>query len=136
MLSDPVAEAFGLIHRHPRVKIPAVHSSLCLRQHPRSPSVSREASLIKKEYCRCRPYPLQVISSRVRPPPVKGGGCIGPLSRNSWAGHSGSWPLVHCGDPKTLHWRLLLVPHCTLRLSHLSVGGNVRRLEIVGLLNM
>ena len=24
MLSDPVAEAFGLIHRHPRVKISAV----------------------------------------------------------------------------------------------------------------
>ena len=39
----------------------------------------REASLIKKEYCRCGPHPLQVISSRARPPLVKGAGCIGPL---------------------------------------------------------
>ena len=30
---------------------------------------------------------------------------------------------LHCGDPKTLHQRLFLAPHCTLRLSHLSVGG-------------
>ena len=28
MLSDPVAEAFGLIHRHPRVKISAVCNHL------------------------------------------------------------------------------------------------------------
>ena len=33
----------------------------------------REAILIKKGYCR------QVTSSRVRPPLVKGAGCIGPL---------------------------------------------------------
>ena len=39
----------------------------------------REASLIKKEYCRCGPHPLQVISSRARPPLVKGAGHIGPL---------------------------------------------------------
>ena len=39
----------------------------------------REASLIKKEYCRCGPHPLQVISSRARPPLVKGAGPIGPL---------------------------------------------------------
>ena len=39
----------------------------------------REASLIKKEYCRCGPHPLQVISSRARPPLVKGVGHIGPL---------------------------------------------------------
>ena len=39
----------------------------------------REASLIKKEYCRCGPHPLQVTSSRARPPLVKGAGCIGPL---------------------------------------------------------
>ena len=41
----------------------------------------REASLIKKEYCRCGPHPLQVTSPRARPPLVKGAGCIciGPL---------------------------------------------------------
>ena len=39
----------------------------------------REASLIKKEYCRCGPHPLQVISSRARPSLVKGAGHIGPL---------------------------------------------------------
>ena len=35
------------------------------------------------------------------------------------------------GTPQTLHRRLFLVPHCTLRLSHLSVGGNTRGLEMV-----
>ena len=39
----------------------------------------REASLIKKEYCRCGTHPLQVTSSRVRPPLVKGAGHIDPL---------------------------------------------------------
>ena len=39
----------------------------------------REASLIKKEYCRCGPHPLQVTPSRARPPLVKGAGHIGPL---------------------------------------------------------
>ena len=34
----------------------------------------REASLIKKEYCRCGPHPPQVNSSRARPPLVKGAG--------------------------------------------------------------
>ena len=48
----------------------------------------REASLIKKEYCRCGPHPLEVISSRVRPPLVKGAGHIGPLSPEFR-----SWPL-------------------------------------------
>ena len=38
-----------------------------------------EASLIKKEYCRCGPHPLQVTSSTVRSPLVKRVGCIGPL---------------------------------------------------------
>ena len=36
----------------------------------------REASLIKREYCRCGPHPLQVISPRARPPLVKGASCI------------------------------------------------------------
>ena len=35
--------------------------------------------LTKKEYCRCGPHPLQVTSSRARPPHVKGAGHIGPL---------------------------------------------------------
>ena len=35
--------------------------------------------LIKKECCRCGPHPLQVTSSRARPPLVKGAGHIGPL---------------------------------------------------------
>ena len=38
----------------------------------------REASLIKKEYCRCGTHPLQVTSSRVRLSLVKGAGHIGP----------------------------------------------------------
>ena len=42
-------------------------------------STDREASLIKKEYCRCGPHPLQVTSSRARPPLVKGARCTGPL---------------------------------------------------------
>ena len=39
----------------------------------------REARLIKKEHCRCGPHPLQVTSSRARPPLVKGEGHIGRL---------------------------------------------------------
>ena len=35
--------------------------------------------IIKKEYCRCGLHPLQVTSSRARPPLVKGAGLIGPL---------------------------------------------------------
>ena len=38
----------------------------------------KKKKLIKKEYCRCGPHPLQVISSRARPPLVKGTGHIGP----------------------------------------------------------
>ena len=40
---------------------------------------------------------------------------------------------LHCtaGTPQTLHRRLFLAPHCTLRLSHQSVGGNTRGLEMV-----
>ena len=43
-----------------------------------STSINKK-KLIKKEYCRCGPHPLQATSSRVRPPLVKGAGCIGPL---------------------------------------------------------
>ena len=58
--------------------------------------------LIKKEYCRCGPHPLQVISSRARPPLVKGVAALAPFSRISGVGHSGSWPPLHCGDSKNL----------------------------------
>ena len=49
---------------------------------------------------------------RARPPLVKGAGCIGPFSRISGVGHSGSWPPLHCGDstkPCTggCSWRLI-----------------------------
>ena len=37
----------------------------------------KKKKLIKKEYCRCGPHPLQVISSRAGPPLVKGAGHIG-----------------------------------------------------------
>ena len=60
-----------------------------------------------------------------------------PLApRNSGAGHPGSWPPLHHGDPNTLHWRLPPVPHYTLRPPHPSAGGNARRPEIVGQLDM
>ena len=115
---------------------PTFSSTSSKKENQQGGLPDREASLIKKECCRCEPHPLQVISSRARPPLVKGSGCIGPLLWNSRVGLSGPWPPLHCGGPKTLHWRLLLVPHCTLRLSHLSVGGNARGLEIVGQLDM
>ena len=51
---------------------------------------------------------------------------LAPFSRSSGVGHSGLWPPLHCGDSKHLHRRLFQAPHCTLRLSHLSVGGNAR----------
>ena len=89
--------------------------------------------MIRKEYCRCGPHPPQVISSRARPPlvPTRERASLAPSPRNSGVGHSGSWPPLHCMDPKTLHQRLLQAPHCTLRLSHLSVGGNAWGMEIV-----
>ena len=39
----------------------------------------KRKKLIKKEYCRCGPHPLQVTSSRVRPPLGKGASHIGCL---------------------------------------------------------
>ena len=44
--------------------------------------------MIKKEYCRCGPHPLQVTSSRARPPLVKEVGHIGLLFPEFWG-----WPL-------------------------------------------
>ena len=98
----------------------------------------REASLIKKEYCRCGPHPLQVISSRARLDLhlSRERATLAPSPRNSGVGHSGLWPPLHCGDPKHLHRRLLQAPHCTLRLSHPSAGGNARGPGIVSQLDM
>ena len=92
--------------------------------------MDREASLIKKEYCRSGPHPLQVISSRARPYLLRERAALAPFP-----GFPGLATLVHglhctVGTPPTLHRRLLLVPHCTLRLSHLSVGGNTKGLEM------
>ena len=95
---------------------------------------SKKKKLIKKEYCRCGPHPPQVTSPRARPPVAKGAGCIAP--RNSGVGHPGLWPPLHCEDPKTLHGRLLLAPHCSPRPPHPSAGGNVRRPKIAGQLDM
>ena len=61
---------------------------------------------------------------------------LAPFSRISGVGRSGLWPPLHCGDSKHLHRRLFPAPHCTLRLSHLSVGGNARGPEIVSQLDM
>ena len=50
----------------------------------------REASLIKKEYCRCGPHPLQMISSRARPYLLRERAALAAFSRISGVGHSGS----------------------------------------------
>ena len=61
------------LHMHETMSVISVYAAL-------SSGVSvcilpdREASLIKKEYCKCGPHPLQVTSSRARPPLVKGAG--------------------------------------------------------------
>ena len=62
----------------------------------------REASLIKKEYCRCGPHPLQVISSRARPYLLREQAALVPFSQISGVGHSGSWPPLHCRDSTNL----------------------------------
>ena len=50
----------------------------------------REASLIKKEYCRCGPHPLQVISSRARPYLLREWATLAAFPQISGVGHSGS----------------------------------------------
>ena len=62
----------------------------------------REASLIKKEYCRCGPHPLQVISSRARPYLLRERATLAAFSQISGVGHSDSWPPLHCGDSMSL----------------------------------
>ena len=62
----------------------------------------REASLIKKEYCRCGPHSPQVISPRAGPYLLRERAALAPLSRIPGASHSGSWPPLHCGDSTNL----------------------------------
>ena len=80
--------------------------------------IHKQKKLIKKEYCRCGPHPLQVISSRARPPLVKGAGCLAAFSRISGVGHSCSWPPLHCGDSKNLAREV--VPGASLHSEALS----------------
>ena len=47
-------------------------------------------ALIKKEYCRCGPHPLQVISSRARPYLLRERATLAAFSRISGVGRSGS----------------------------------------------
>ena len=55
-----------------------------------STSINKKKKLIKKEYCRCGPHPLQVISSRARPYLLRERATLAASSRISGAGHSGS----------------------------------------------
>ena len=68
----------------------------------RSHRAQKKKTLIKKEYCRCGPHPLQVISSRARPYLLRERAALAPLSRISGVGRSGSWPPLHCGDSTNL----------------------------------
>ena len=62
----------------------------------------REASLIKKEYCRCGSHPLQVIYSRAGPYLLRERATLAAFSWISGVGHSGSWPPLYCGDSTSL----------------------------------
>ena len=72
----------------------------------------REASLIKKEYCRLSvsPHSLQVTPSRARPPLVKGGQANWRPSLGLWGSTSlqVNKPPLHCGGVLS-HWRPSLV---------------------------
>ena len=69
----------------------------------------REASLIKKEYCRlsASPQSLQVTPSRARPYLLREGR---PIGAHLW--DSGGQPSLRVNKP-----------HCTLRGPHTIVGG-------------
>ena len=103
----------------------------CAGARARCVQAGLKKKLIKKEYCRCGPHPLQVTSSRARPYLLRERAALAPFSLISGVGT----PVygLHCtvGTPQTLHRRLFLSPHCTLRLSHLSAGENTRGLEMV-----
>ena len=61
---------------------------------------------------------------RARPPLVKGAGHIGPLFPEFRGWLFWFMASIELQGPQNLHRRLFLAPHCTLRLSPLSVGGN------------
>ena len=90
----------------------------------------REASLIKKEYCRCGPHPLQVISSRARPYLLRERAALAPFSRISGVGHSGSWPPLHCGD--STNPAPEVVPGASLHSEALSPECGSRALGTIG----
>ena len=87
--------------------------------------------MIKKEYCRCGPHPLQVTSSRARPYLLREQAALAPFSRISGFGHSGSWPPLHCRDSTNLAPEV--VPGASLHSEALSpeCGRNTRGLEMV-----
>ena len=58
--------------------------------------------MIKKEYCRLGPHPLQVTSTRARPYLLRERAALAPFSWISGVGHSGSWPPLHCGGSTNL----------------------------------
>ena len=95
----------------------------------RPPLPDREASLIKKEYCRCLPHPLQVISSGARPHLLRERATLAaPPDPRGWSLRL--MTSIALRGPTNLYRRPPPVPHCTPRLSHLSVGGNTRGLEM------
>ena len=102
-----------------------------------SPHPQKKKKLIKKEYCRCGPHPPTSDFPQSQTSTCQGSGLHWPPPPRS-PGSATSAHGLHCtvGTPKTLHRRLLLALHCTLRPSHLSARGNTRRLEIVGQLDM
>ena len=55
-----------------------------------SPHPQKKNKLIKKEYCRCGPHPLQVTSSRAGSYLLRERATLAAFSRISGVGHSGS----------------------------------------------
>ena len=93
-------------------------AGMCRCSGPLRSRRAQEKKLIKKEYCRCGPHPLQVISSRARPYLLRERAALAPFSRISGVGHSGSWPPLHCGDSTNL--ALEVVPGASLHSEALS----------------
>ena len=85
----------------------------------------REASLVKKEYCRCGPLPPQVTSPRARPPHARERATLSP------PGIPGPAALAHgphctAGIPPTCTGGCSRCP-IAFRGPHTSVGGNAQR---------
>ena len=95
-----------------------------------------QKNLIKKEYCRCGPHPLQVTSSRVGPPLVKATDHTGPLflEFRGWP----LWFMASIALQGPQHLAPGVVPGASLHSGALSpdCGGNVGGLGIVGRLGM